>query len=142
MSVDRHLVERKIALILDDLEHLRKLTDLGLDAYLADSSYEVLAERYLERIVGRVLDINFHLSTEVLAVTPRDYGDSFLQMAKIGLLTPEAARRYAGLAGLRNRLVHEYNGIDEHIIYQTLSKVTADIPPYLATIRGFLARQE
>ena len=138
VPIDRSLVERKIALILDDLERIRKLAALSLDAYLADDVNEGLAERYLERTAGRLIDINFHLSSEVLGVTPSDYADSFLKVARIGITTPEAAGRYAGLAGLRNRLVHEYNGIDEHLIYQALSRVLSDVPPYLKAIREFL----
>jgi uncharacterized protein YutE (UPF0331/DUF86 family) len=141
MPVDRFLVERKIALVLDDLEKIRKLAGLGLEVYLSDPVNEVLAERYLERVAGRVIDINFHLCTEVLAVTPRDYGESFVLMARTGIVTAEEARQYAGFAGLRNRLVHEYNGIDERLIYQALSRTLADLPHYLAAIRQYLDRQ-
>ncbi len=138
MPVDRSLVERKIALVLDDLERVRKLAALSLDAYLADEINEALAERYLERIAGRVIDINFHLSTEVLGLTPTDYADSFLKVSQLGIVASEEAGRYAGLAGLRNRLVHEYNGIDERIIYQALARVLSDIPRYLKAIREYL----
>ena len=142
MSVDRLLVERKIALILDDLDEVRKLASLSVGDFLAEATNEVLAERYLERIAGRLIDINFHLSAELLSVTPHDYRDSFLQVARTGIVTLEKAKRYASLAGLRNRLVHEYNGIDEKLIHQALSRVVIDIPSYLTAIREHLDRQK
>jgi len=52
MPINHELVERKISLILQDLEQLREMAKLDLSQYLADLRNEILAERYLERIIG------------------------------------------------------------------------------------------
>jgi uncharacterized protein YutE (UPF0331/DUF86 family) len=138
MAVNPPLVERKISLILADLPQVAELAAMGIDAYLTDPRNEVLAERYLERIIGRVIDINFHLVTEVLGTTPKDYTDSFLQLVAAGVLDREAAAKFARLAGLRNRITHEYNGIDERIIHASLGMVASELPSYLKAIKAFL----
>lgn len=140
MAVNQPLVERKISLVLADLPRVAELAALGVEAYLADPRNEVLAERYLERIIGRIIDINFHLVTEVLGTTPKDYSDSFLQLVPAGVLDREAAAEFARLAGLRNRITHEYNGIDERLIHQSLAKVAAELPGYLKAVKAFLRR--
>jgi uncharacterized protein YutE (UPF0331/DUF86 family) len=138
MPVNRELVERKIALILQDLEQLRRLSALTAEEYLADPRNEALGERFLERIIGRLIDINFHIITEKTQTTPRDYHDSFLRLGPLGVLSSEVAARFARLSGLRNRIAHEYNGLDEKLILAAVREVAAELPGYLSEIRRSL----
>lgn len=141
MAVNPELVERKINLILQDLEELRKLARLDLSQYLADFRNEVLAERFLERIIGRVIDINYHIITEQTLSVPTDYHDSFTRLAKLDILTRENAARYSKLAGLRNRLAHEYNGIDETIIHQAAKQAVEELPEYIEAVKKYSSAQ-
>jgi uncharacterized protein YutE (UPF0331/DUF86 family) len=141
MPLNAELVERKINLILQDLDLIRRLSMMPLEQYLEDPAHEALAERYLERLIGRAIDINFHIVTEILLVTPRDYADSFLSLQKLGILSPDAARELARLAGLRNRIAHDYNGIDERIIHASLGKIASVMPAYLSAVKAFVDKQ-
>jgi uncharacterized protein YutE (UPF0331/DUF86 family) len=138
MPVNRELVERKIALILQDLEQLRRLAGLTAEEFLSDPRHEALAERFLERTIGRLIDINFHLITEETQETPRDYHESFLRLGPMGILSAERARRFARLAGLRNRIAHEYNGLDEALIQAAVREMVEELPSYLAELRRHL----
>jgi len=138
VSVDRELIERKIALILTDLDQVRRLAALSFEEYQSDARHEALAERFLERIIGRLIDINFHLITEQTQTTPRDYHDSFLRLAPLGVVDGEQAARFARLAGLRNRLAHEYNGLDEQLVYAAAQQVTSELPAFLVAVRSHL----
>ena len=142
MPINRELLERKINLILEDLENIRQLSPLPLETYLADARNEALAERYLERIIGRAIDINYHIATEALRLTPKDYAESFLFMEKAGVLSGSDARAFARLAGLRNRISHEYNGIDAQLIHQALGRVAQEMPSFLRAVRDFLLRMD
>jgi len=53
MPIDKKLISRKITLINTDLKSLKALSKLSLKTYLSKTEYEALAERYLERIIGR-----------------------------------------------------------------------------------------
>lgn len=139
--VDPELVTRKLALITGDLDHLARIARQGLDEYLASLTDEVLAERYLERIIGRMIDINYHLITETGSPPPRDYHDSFTLLAPLGILSPAFAARLAACAGLRNRLVHEYDEIDHRKVHEALRDAVRDIPEYLALIHRSLESQ-
>lgn len=141
MAVNPELVQRKITLILQDLVNLRSLAELAPEAYRSDAKNEVLAERYLERIIGRAIDINYHLVSETLLLSPKDYWDSFLQLSRVGVLDTASARSFAQLAGLRNRITHEYNGLDEMLIHEALRRVVAELPEYLRQVTSFLGTQ-
>lgn len=136
--VDPELVTRKIALILDDLRALGPIAGRSREAYLSSPTDEVVAERYLERMIGRMIDINYHLITEAGHAPPRDYYQSFTQLAKFGVLPPAFAAQIAACAGLRNRLVHEYDEIDPARVYDGLQAAVRDIPEYLRRIDEYL----
>lgn len=138
--IDRELVTRKMALITRDLNAVAPFAAKSLDAYLASATDEVLVERWLERMIGRMIDINYHLITESGQPPPRDYYESFIQLAPCGVLIPEFASRLAACAGLRNRIVHEYDEIDPERIYAALRVAVEEIPEYLRQVLRYLER--
>ncbi|MDQ7849207.1 MAG: DUF86 domain-containing protein [Armatimonadota bacterium] len=138
MPVDRDVVVRKITLIGEDLLRLRPLAELSPEEYLSRLESQLAAERLLERMIGRMLDVNYHIALETRGVAPRDFFDSFLKLAELQVLPPEFARRIAQAAGLRNRLAHEYNEIDPGKVHQAARAALADIPLYLEHVQRFL----
>ena len=138
--IDPELVTRKMVLIAADLKALGRFADRPLEQYLADATDEVLVERYLERIIGRMIDINYHLVTEAGEPPPRDYFASFTHLARLGVLSPAFATRIAACAGLRNRLVHEYDEIDPERVYAGMQSAVRDVPEYLRLIESYLDR--
>lgn len=88
--IDRQLITRKMSLILEDVAKMTRLSQLSRERYLEDSINEALAERYLERAIGRMIDINFHLITESGQVPPKDYHESFVRLSAIGVMAADA----------------------------------------------------
>ncbi len=136
--VDPELVTRKMTLIAPDLDALTRIARKGLEEYLASPTDEVLSERYLERIIGRMIDINYHLITELGSPPPRDYHASFTDLVPLGTLPAAFAARIATCAGLRNRIVHEYDELDPRQLHEALQGAVRDIPEYLALVNRFL----
>jgi len=52
------------------------------------------------------------------------------------------ARALARAAGLRNRLVHEYEDIDPSRVFSALEEGMRDIPAYLEAVHQYLRRPE
>jgi len=138
--IDAELVTRKIVLITRDLTALEPIAQRGQPGFLADPTNEALAERYLERMIGRMIDINYHLITETGNPPPADYYGSFTELGGIGALDPETARRLASSAGLRNRIVHEYDELDPKRIFEAVQASLRDIPEYLRQVNAFVSR--
>lgn len=136
--IDRELITRKISLILRDLQPLTDLSRQTLESYLAGSINEVLTERYLERMIGRMIDINYHLVTESGQPPPKDYHESFYMLGTIGILPGDFAREIAFSAGLRNRIVHEYDEIDASKVFEGMQVAVRQIPTYLNHINRFI----
>ncbi len=138
--IGRKLVTRKITLILKYLSALTDLSRQSREAYLANLINEVLAERYLERMIGRMIDINYHLITESGQPPPKDYHESFQMLGTMGILQGEFSREIAFSAGLRNRIVHEYDEIDAAKVYEALQVAVQQFPTYLNHVNRFIGR--
>ncbi len=81
-----------------------------------------------------MIDINYHILTEKENHIPVDYYTSFIELGKKGYLPMKFAEMIADSAGLRNRLAHEYDKIDEKKIYQAAKSCLKDVPKYLKHI--------
>ena len=134
MPVDKNLITRKITLINTDLKSLSKLSKFSLKTYLSKSEYETLAERYLERIIGRMIDINYHILSENENEIPTDFHSSFTKLGRKKYLPPKLADSMANSAGLRNRLAHEYDEIDPKKVFKSVEACIIDVPKYLKNI--------
>ena len=108
--------------------------------YVENSINEALAERYLERAIGRMIDINFHLITECGHAPPKDYHESLMRLGALGVMTVDLAKETAIAAGLRNRIMHEYDDIDPERVYEALSVAARRIPVYLDHIQRFIEK--
>ena len=125
-----------MALILDDLRAAASIAGKPLDEYLASRLDEVVTERYLERMIGRMIDVNYHLITDAGHAPPRDYYASFTKLAELRILPVAFASQIAMCAGLRNRLVHEYDEIDPRRVHEGLLAAVRDIPEYLRHVHS------
>jgi uncharacterized protein YutE (UPF0331/DUF86 family) len=136
--IDKNLVNRKIVLISKDFEEIKRLSEMTYSDFISNPINEVLAERYLERVIGRMIDINYHLITEMGMPPPSDYFQSFTELSKLKVYPQEFGKKIAKCAGLRNRIVHEYDSIDPKKIYEGLKFAKEDIPKYLNYVNEFL----
>lgn len=135
--IDPQLITRKLVLIVNDLAPLTDLARKDRDTYMGNPVNEVVTERYLERTIGRMIDINYHLITELGHPPPKDYHDSFVTLGTLGILSDRFAREIAFAAGLRNRLVHEYEEIDPGRVYEALRIAVRHIPTYVKAIQEY-----
>lgn len=140
--IDTDLVVRKMNLISADLKEILRLSHMSADEFLKDRYAGVLAERFLERLIGRMIDINFHVITETGNPPPRDYYESFLNLGTLGILPVELAKQMAGCTGLRNRIAHEYNDLDSSKVHEALGAAARDIPVYLQRIHSHISTQK
>jgi len=144
MPIDSELIIRKVKLIHEDLSRLEKLSELTFDEITEDDIKLSAAERYLERIIMRAIDINQHI-IGVLGKGDekvRGYEDTFYVLADLGVYDKTFARQIAPSAGLRNRLIHEYNDTESEIIYRSIEQAINEYAQYCDHILRFIENPE
>lgn len=132
--LDVQLIHRKAKLIEEDLQKLVPYQKLGEENYSKDEMAQLSVERLMERIIGRIIDVNYHLLKEKFGTLPVDYFDSFMRLAKRGIVPHDLARSVAKSVGLRNILAHEYDTIDPAKVYQAINDPLREVPQYLQAI--------
>lgn len=137
--VDRGIVRRKLQLITSTLRLLEPLRGVAPGAYSADPMLRDATERRLQKIVEAAVDINTHLLVETGRPTPDDMHASFTALGELGAIDPALATALAPSAGLRNRLVHGYDRIDDAKVLAAVGEALAQFPRYVAAVERFLA---
>lgn len=140
---NRDFLYRKIKLIQEGLGKLELLAKLSFDSLIKDYVAYGAAERYLERIITRAIDINRHLIAELAkgSESVRTYEDTFLRLADIGVITEKFAKDIAPSAGLRNILVHEYDEVNEKLIYKLVKQALDQYSKYCNYVLKFMAKK-
>ena len=71
---------------------------------------------------------------------PSDYHASFERLGAAGVLDVAFASRVARAAGLRNRLVHDYDDLDQRLVFDAVSLALVDVPAYTAAVHACVKR--
>ncbi|OGP88383.1 MAG: hypothetical protein A2156_06435 [Deltaproteobacteria bacterium RBG_16_48_10] len=142
MPIDIHFVRRKIKLIQEDLSELDRLAHYSFDEISRDHIKCLAVERLIEKIIMRAIDINQHMIAELGRGDERvrGYEDTFYVLSQLGVYGEEFAKQIAPSAGLRNRLVHEYNNTRQDIIYKSVSEAVGQYVKYCDSILKFIER--
>lgn len=137
MSINRENIEARISLMLKYLRRLQQF-NLSLDEYLASFDQQLIAERLLQLLVEVASDINSDLLVEIYQDTPETYFDSFIKAGRNGIIDVDLSRQLAQSAGLRNRLVHQYEEIDHQIVFTSISDALQQFSLYIQQITHYL----
>jgi uncharacterized protein YutE (UPF0331/DUF86 family) len=133
-KIDTNLLRRKIKLLNEDLAVLKNYKEISIDEYLDNQETQLIVERLLEKITGRLIDINYHILKEEYETLPEDYYNSFIEIGTNKIVTTEFAKEMAKSTGLRNALAHEYEEIDQNQIFDSIKTALIQIPQYLKSI--------
>lgn len=135
--VDPERLRRLLAVLDGYRERLVALRDLPLRTYLGE---EAFAGRYLVQAAAQTcIDVANHMIASEGWRVPKDYRDAFTVLEERGVLTPELATRLRALAGLRNRLVHLYDDIDDRLVHDFLSDGLGDLETFASATARFVS---
>jgi len=136
--LDRQVVRRRLTGIAENLERLGAIVPLTLEQYRADWQCRKATERVLQEIVEAAVDINQHLLVSSGAGSAPDYRQSFIEIGRLGVISADLASVLAPSAGLRHRLVHEYDEIDDAIVLAAVREARSLYPAYLEAVENYL----
>lgn len=136
--IDAAIVRRKLAHIMTSLDLLRPLRTLPLEEYRGRLWERKGAERVLQEAIEAALDVNAHVIAELGHALPDDYFGGFTKLGELGVLSVELAGVLAPSAGLRNRLVHEYDTLDDAKVLAAIGTRLDLYPRYIHAIEAHL----
>ncbi|MBI3014943.1 MAG: DUF86 domain-containing protein [Candidatus Tectomicrobia bacterium] len=136
--IEAEVIRRKLGIITENLRALKPIGTLSSKEYRRDLFRRKGTERLLQELIEAAIDINTHLATAQGQSPPDDYYESFLKMGDLGVLSSELANGLAPSAGLRNRLVHEYDVLDDKLILAAVKTAQDLYARYVKAVEDFL----
>ena len=142
--LNKDLIQRKIALIQDELLRLTEFENLTIEEASKDYKSQAIVERLLERVIGRALDINQHIIAEmgVRLESIKKYRETFIKLSDLGVYPIEFAEKIAPCAGFRNALIHEYNNLDKEIVRKSIKLAIQEFNDYSKYILAFIEKKD
>lgn len=134
--VYKNVIRRKLISIAEYIQELEPFLDYSYEQYVANYFIKRTGERLLQLIVENMVDINSIIIAEMNHVPPKDYYSSFEIVGELGIIPPEFAKELAPCTGMRNRLVHEYDKIQDEIVFQSIKPVIKMVNPYMEFIKN------
>jgi uncharacterized protein YutE (UPF0331/DUF86 family) len=136
--VDPGRVERLLETLAEYRTELEALRDLPPDDY---EGLRAFAGRYLVQASAQVcIDIANHVIASSGWRAPADFREAFTVLEEHGAIDAGLAESMRALAGLRNRLVHIYEEVDDRLVYASLPEGLDDLSAFARAVADLARR--
>ena len=140
--IEKEVLRRKLAIIVENLKALEPIKDMARDEYIKDIYKRKAAERLLQELIEAAIDINTHIIVQTGHAAPDDYYESFIKAGELKIISADLAERLAPSAGLRNRLVHEYDLLEHSMVLNAVRMAQELYADYVKEIEDYILQQK
>ncbi len=137
--IEVEIIRRKLVIITENLAALKSIETITKEEYIKDVYKRKATERLLQELIDAAVDINSHMIVQSSKTAPDDYYESFIKVGEMGIISSDLAEKLAPSAGLRNRLVHEYDMLDHLLILEAVKMAEELYPEYIKEIETFIS---
>ena len=126
-------------------EMLRGIDSLPLGSYSqfqSDPRNPAAAESFLRRALESLFDLGRHILAKALGQGPLEYKEVALTLAREKVLDPVQGALLVELAGYRNRLVHFYDEVSAHELYDICTSQLQDIRNLLRSLLDWIRQHK
>ena len=117
-------------------EKLKKWTsDVSVNEFLTKTSLEKqFAIYHAYQIIVEIITDLAAMAVKDLKIIPKDDYININILAENKIISKTLATKIKDANGLRNRIVHNYNGLDDEIAYKSILTTINDIEKYMEAI--------
>lgn len=139
--VEVTVIERKLKELDRYLQQLSRYQGVTGEELRQDLEKAWAVEHGLQLCIQILLDVGNHLLSEK-GVFVSDYKSIFFELAHLGVLPMDFAKRISGMAGFRNILVHAYGEVDLEKVAQMLRENLGDFREFAEYLCTYLQEEE
>lgn len=136
--INKDLILSKLLKIKKYIQELKTFSNITFEEYKRDFIKKRAVERLILLLVEVATDINSYVIVEIGKNPPTDYYDSFIKAIEIGLISKQLGEKLAPSAGLRNRLVHEYDEIKDDIVHSSINDAIKLYTTFIKEVNDYL----
>ena len=140
--VDKELLSRKLSRLRSCIEALKGAEDINWEKYQSDLRAKAFVERYLHLAIEEVIDIANHLVSFHRWREPTGYRDLFIILKEHGIIDEEHLSAFQNMASFRNMLVHQYETIDDELVFGIFKKRLDDFELFITLMVNWAEMQK
>ncbi len=134
---NQQLIAERTQMIRASITRLKELAALTKENFVADPDNYAIAEHHLRRALQALLDLGRHIVVKNNFGNPTSYREVLDMLAQHSVLDPVFARKVRGMAGYRNRLVHDYAEVTNEEMIDILENELDDLTQLLNQLLVF-----
>jgi uncharacterized protein YutE (UPF0331/DUF86 family) len=136
--LNRDLVITKLDSLKQYLSELENFENLSFEEYQSKIHNRRSVERLIQLLVECASDINAHILAKKEKLPVEDYRSSFRVMGEKNYLSKKLAQGLSKAVGMRNILVHDYETIDDRIVFDAIPLSLDSFKKYMNEILAIL----
>lgn len=134
-----YLVQQKLDHQEAYVAELDPFVRLDYADYQRQPGYNRITERLVQIIVESAVDINEKLIEAMSETPPGTARESFEAVQRLGVIDDDLSAVFCRTyVGLRNRIVHAYEKLDDHVVYFNARRLLDDAKRYIAAVHLFM----
>ncbi len=138
MGLDATIVERRLAIILKELEFLKTIKAQNYDEFLNDGKSLRATARAIETIAQSIIDVSSHIAAQKHYGISDTYKGTIELLAKNQIVSSSFASNLQKVIAMRNVLVHQYVEIDFRIVWAAIDSLLVDGPRFVRVIQKYI----
>lgn len=132
------LVTERLNIIRGAVKRLEVLAQVPAEEFSRNEDFVDIAENRLRRAIEALFDLGRHLVVKTGTGVPKDYRSVIDMLKDADIIPVEFAVRIAGMAGYRNRLIHEYNKVTPEELHYFLQNRLSDFELFCQYVVDYL----
>lgn len=136
------VIVEKLLKLQEYIEQVERIKPDSYKAYISEITVKYSVERLMMLIVENALGINNTILSNNDKPPAPDYFNSFIEVAECGVFDSAFAISIAPSTGLRNRLVHEYEKVNDEIVFNSINKFITLYKKYISMIFKYIEENE
>jgi uncharacterized protein YutE (UPF0331/DUF86 family) len=132
------LITDRLNIIRNSVKRLRQLAEIPKKEFCTNEDAIDIAENRLRRALEAIFDLGRHLLVKSGAGVPSDYRSVIIMLSESSILPEDYANKITGMAGYRNRLIHDYNKVTPEELYNILQTRLNDLELFCRHVVDYL----
>jgi len=129
-----NIIENKISSAKKYLKLLERYKKYTAEEIRNNPDINAAVERYLQLAAQATIDLAESVISAKGLRKPGNMGESFYVLNEEGIIDNDLTQELVKMVGFRNVIVHDYEEVDDEIVYDVLHNKLKDIEKFLEII--------
>jgi len=133
-----HLIRQKLASLTAYVDELGPYLATSYQEYRERPGHRRIVERLAQVIVECAIDANGLLLISAGQPPAQSAGQSFEAIHQLGIVDEHLLSRFQRYVGMRNRIVHDYDRLDNRTLFYSARRLLDDARTYVEQVHHYL----